>query len=118
MHFFVLIKSFVLSVPNNIPLALCFIALYLFISFCSYRLSFLVYKRPSFSKYTIFFPLFFAALWLYGELRCSAIITYPYDTEGFIYDSYSIWGSLIVLVSTAALLGNLVFWLIHHKVKR
>ena len=118
MQFFVIIKNLISGFPNNIPLALCCIFLYFFVSYLSYQLSWLLYKSSQHSKYTIILPLFLTVLWLYGELRSGGIIIYSYDTTGFLYSTSSFLGTLIVLLSTAALFGNLFFWLGHHKMKR
>lgn len=118
MQFLILIKGFLSEFLNNIPLALLLLSFYFFISYISYNISSSLYNSSKHTKYPTILFLFFLFFWVYGEMRSAGIIKYSYDTEGFVYSTHSFLGSIIVLFSTAVLLGNLSFWAFHHKVNK
>ena len=108
MQFLSLIRSFFLGFSNNVPLALLLLSLYLLNSYVIYNCSRLLYLHSN-HRSPIFLTLALFTLWAYGEIRSAGVIVYSYDTNGFLFSSYTFIGSILVLFSTSALFGNILF---------
>ena len=108
MHLFSIIYSYFTSFHWNIPLALFLLAIYAFFVYLGY----LAQAGFSMRINCKVLPILLALFWLYGELRTSGMILYPYDKEDFLFNSTSAIGLVIVVVASALLIGSILHLLI------